>query len=89
MLGGKSAGDFALKTDLNKLASKTDLTSLATKTEIAEKAPSASPIFTGIPKVSPNANYTVAQIRNIIISTVNPTASDGNNGDIWIKYIEG
>lgn len=85
-LGGKTASDFALKTDLDPLASKTDLTLLATKAEVAEKAPSASPTFTGTPKVSANANYTVAQIRNVIISTVDPTTSDGGDGDIWIKY---
>lgn len=28
-------------------------------------------------------------VRNVIISTSEPTSSDGNNGDIWIKYIEG
>lgn len=31
-----------------------------------------------------NTNYGVAQVRNIIISTEDP--SGGNNGDIWIKY---
>ena len=31
-----------------------------------------------------NTNYTVAQVRNVIISTADPTG--GNNGDIWIKY---
>ena len=31
-----------------------------------------------------NTDYTVAQVRNIIMSTDNP--SGGDNGDIWIKY---
>lgn len=31
-----------------------------------------------------NTNYSVAQVRNIIISTSDP--SGGNSGDIWIKY---
>ena len=31
-----------------------------------------------------NTDYTVAQVRNIIISTADP--SGGNNGNIWIKY---
>lgn len=31
-----------------------------------------------------NANYTTAQVRNIIISTADP--SGGGNGDIWIRY---
>lgn len=33
-----------------------------------------------------NANYTTAQVRNIIISTAAP--SGGGNGDIWLKYTE-
>lgn len=32
-----------------------------------------------------NANYTTAQVRNIIISTSAP--SGGGNGDIWLKYV--
>lgn len=28
----------------------------------------------------------VAQVRNIILSTADPTASDGSDGDIWLKY---
>lgn len=31
-----------------------------------------------------NANYTTAQVRNIIISTAAP--SGGGNGDVWLKY---
>ena len=33
-----------------------------------------------------NTNYTTAQVRNIILSTSEPTSSDGSNGDIWIVY---
>ena len=32
-----------------------------------------------------NTNYTTPQVRNITLSTSDP--SGGNNGDIWIKYI--
>lgn len=28
----------------------------------------------------------VAQVRNVIFSTTDPTSSDGSDGDIWIKY---
>lgn len=28
----------------------------------------------------------VAQVRNVIFSTADPTESDGSDGDIWIKY---
>lgn len=65
-LGGKSAGDFALKSELNA------------------KAPLASPTFTGTPTTAANTNYTTAQLRNITLSTADP--SGGSNGDIWIKY---
>ena len=74
-LGGKSAGNFALKTELDPLA---------TKIELNAKAPLASPTFTGTPKTAANTNYTTAQLRNITLSTADP--SGGSNGDIWIKY---
>ena len=53
---------------------------------INAKAPLASPTFTGTPKASTNTSYTTAQLRNVILSTADPTSTDGNNGDIWIKY---
>lgn len=42
--------------------------------------------FTGIAKAHPNTSYTVAQIRNIILSPNDANVSAMNNGDIWIKY---
>ena len=33
-----------------------------------------------------NTAYGAAQMRNVIISTADPTSSDGSNGDIWLKY---
>ena len=35
-----------------------------------------------------NIAYTTPQVRNIILSTSEPTSNDGNNGDIWIVYKE-
>ena len=35
-----------------------------------------------------NEDYAVAQIRNVIISTEEPSAEVGSNGDIWIHYTE-
>lgn len=35
-----------------------------------------------------NEDYAVAQARNIIISTEEPSAEVGSNGDIWIRYTE-
>lgn len=34
------------------------------------------------------SDQTVAQVRNIIISTEEPTSEDGSDGDIWIRYTE-
>lgn len=48
------------------------------------KAPLASPSFTGTAKVAAGTDYTTAKLRNITLSTANP--SGGSNGDVWIKY---
>lgn len=40
--------------------------------------------MTGVLTAQSNTNYTIAQVRNIILSTSDPTG--GSNGDIWIKY---
>ena len=72
-LGGKSASEFLTTAD------KTELNN-----SISTKAPLASPTFTGTAKVTAGTDYTTAKLRNVILSTGNP--SGGNNGDIWIKY---
>ena len=33
-----------------------------------------------------NTDYEIKQVRNIFISTADPTDSDGADGDIWLKY---
>ena len=42
--------------------------------------------MTGALVAQNNTNYSVAQVRNIIVSTSDP--SGGNSGDIWIKYVK-
>lgn len=42
--------------------------------------------MTGALVAQTNTNYTTRQVRNMIMSTSEPTASDGQNGDIWIVY---
>ena len=49
-----------------------------------KQMPIAGGTFTGAAIAQANTNYTTAQLRNIIISTANP--SGGGNGDVWIKY---
>lgn len=72
-LGGKSASEFLTAVD------KTELNNT-----INTKAPLSSPAFTGSATVAAGTDYTTAKLRNVILSTANP--SGGNNGDIWIKY---
>ena len=48
------------------------------------KMPIAGGTFTGAVTAQSNTAYTTRQIRNIVLSTSNP--SGGSNGDIWIKY---
>ena len=43
-------------------------------------------VMTGELVAQNKTNYSTKQVRNIIISTADPTESDGDNGDIWIKY---
>jgi len=49
-----------------------------------KQMPIAGGTFTGIATAQSNTSYTTKQIRNITLSTNNP--SGGGNGDIWIKY---
>lgn len=34
------------------------------------------------------SDQTIAQVRNVIVSTEEPSAEVGSNGDIWIRYTE-
>jgi hypothetical protein len=52
--------------------------------EFALKAPLASPTFTGVVTAPTNTSYTTRQVRNVVLSTSDP--SGGSNGDIWFKY---
>lgn len=48
--------------------------------------PKSGGTMTGALVAQTNTNYTTRQVRNVIISTSEPTSSDGQNGDIWIVY---
>ncbi|MER2170749.1 MAG: hypothetical protein ABS938_08925 [Psychrobacillus psychrodurans] len=50
-----------------------------------KQMPIAGGAFTGIATGQSNTSYTVAQLRNVVLSTSDPVG--GNNGDIWIKYV--
>ena len=60
---------------------------IATATTTASNAlPKSGGTLTGTLVAQSNTNYTTKQVRNVILSTSEPTSSDGANGDIWIKY---
>ena len=69
----------AMKSDIT--TAKTDISNLKTN-----KMDISGGTMTGALVAQNNTDYSVAQVRNIIISTAGP--SGGNSGDIWIKYVE-
>ena len=92
-LQGHAADYFATATGLasvnsNVSAMKSDITTA--KTDISNlkthKMNISGGTMTGALVAQNNANYTTKQVRNIFISTSDP--SGGSNGDIWIKYAE-
>lgn len=92
-LQGYTADYFATATGLasvnsNVSAMKSDITTA--KTDISNlktnKMNISGDTMTGALVAQNNTDYSVAQVRNIIISTAGP--SGGNSGDIWIKYVE-
>ena len=97
-LQGHAADYFATATGLasvnsNVSAMKSDITTMKSdittaKTDISNlkthKMDISGGTMTGALVAQNNTNYSVAQVRNIIISTSDP--SGGNSGDIWIRY---
>lgn len=67
-----------------KVSSLSDASNYARRN--ASQTITGTQTFSGIAKASAATNYTTAKFRNIILSTSEPTASDGANGDVWIVY---
>ncbi len=51
----------------------------------AKQMPIVGGTFTGVAVAQSNTSYTTRQLRNVVLSTIDP--SGGSNGDIWIKYV--
>ena len=88
-LQGHAANYFATKTDVSALSAVVDSNTddiTALQSSVNGKVSKSGGTMTGALVAQNNTNYSVAQVRNIIISTSDP--SGGNNGDIWIKYVE-
>lgn len=97
-LEGHSASYFATATGLSAVDTKVtantnNITALSTDLSMANgnittlqnnKVDKAGGTMTGALIAQNNANYTTAQVRNVVISTADP--SGGSNGMLWIKY---
>ena len=86
-LQGHEASYFATKTDVSALSAVVDSNTddiTALQSSVNGKVSKSGDTMTGALIAQNNTNYSVAQVRNIIISTSDP--SGGNSGDIWIKY---
>lgn len=95
-LQGHEASYFATGTEVSALSTVVDnntdnITANAQnistlQSSVNGKLSKSGDTMTGALIAQNNTNYSVAQVRNIIISTSDP--SGGNSGDIWIKYVE-
>ena len=88
-LQGHAASYFATGTELSALSAVVDgnINDIITlQSNVNGKVSKSGDTMTGALIAQNNTNYSVAQVRNIIISTSDP--SGGNSGDIWIKYVE-
>ena len=86
-LEGKSASYFATASNVSTINNSLNTINSDISTingSLSAKAPLASPSFTGTAKVAAGTDYTTAKLRNITLSTADP--SGGSNGDVWIKY---
>lgn len=93
-LQGHDAAYFAKQSDVSTINSQvstntSDISTLqsglsTTNANIANKIDKSGGTMTGALVAQTNTNYATRQVRNIIISTADP--SGGQSGDIWIKY---
>nr|DAO16222.1 MAG TPA: hypothetical protein [Bacteriophage sp.] len=93
-LQGHAADYFATTTALattnsNVSTNTSDISTLQSglstaNANISNKLDKSGGIMTGALVAQSNTNYTTRQVRNIIISTADP--SGGQSGDIWLKY---
>lgn len=91
-LGGVTSN---VQTQLDKKLESAPVTSVNTKTgEVVLGAsdvgalPLTGGTMTGALVAKSGGDLTIAQVRNVIISTEEPSAEVGSNGDIWIYYTE-
>ena len=88
-LQGYAASYFATGAEVSALSAVVDSNTddiTALQSSVNGKVSKFGGTMTGALVAQNNTDYSVAQVRNIIISTSDP--SGGNSGDIWIKFVE-
>ena len=88
-LQGYAASYFATGAEVSALSAVVDGNTddiITLQSNVNGKVSKSGDTMAGALVAQNNTNYSVAQVRNIIISTSDP--SGGNSGDIWIKYVE-
>lgn len=75
-----------LKDSINTIQGDTSANNTSITNLTNNKLDKSGGTLTGPLVAQSNTNYTTKQVRNVILSTSEPTSSDGANGDIWIKY---
>lgn len=85
-LNGHGSDYFATSTDVNNLQSNVNNLQSNINTLSSDKLSKSGGTMIGELVAQNNSNYTVAQVRNVIISPAEP--SGGGNGDIWLQYSE-
>lgn len=86
-LGGNAPEYYATKASVDTLTTTVNSNKTAVETvqsNIQAKLDKTGGTMVGKLTAQSNTDYTVAQVRNVFISTSDPTG--GNNGDIWLKY---
>ena len=76
----------ALNDSVNAIKNSVNITQDYISALADDKLNKSGGTMTGILTAQNNTRYTTKQVRNVILSTSEPTSSDGANGDIWIKY---
>ena len=78
---GKALNDSLTTANSNISTLQTNTTNLSNN-----KLNISGGTMTGALVAQNNTDYTTKQVRNIFVSTSDPTSSTGTNRDIWIKY---
>ena len=77
--------DAQMKANANAAATAKSTADSAKSTADAA-VPKAGGTMTGKLVAQSNTAYTTKQVRNIVLSTTEPTISEGGNGDLWVVY---